>query len=502
MVRRTRPALTLLCWGYQVTTHSEVSGPVSGAESRASSPGRPATSDDRLLAALLDGMEAALFAVDPSGRITHWNRKAERMLGWTREQAVGRTGLGGWAVREADAADVMDRLLAALRPPSGGGRPFQEFPLLRKDGGRVLVRANTSAMRDPDGRPTGVYCAFGEAHAQLDLERNLALSEALLGDCDTWASVLVDADLRTVAVNDAAAEALGVTPVDMLGEPLGEFFGAGLDELESGLEQALAGQPPAGPVELWLTLLDEDARDDRFGDPGPAAGPPGGPRRCLASGFLRLGSPAAPEPAPLGVAWIFQDVTRARRHTQGAARQRFRDGQLSRAARAAADCEDPLDAAVLQLHYALAGFADHALLDTASRKKSGAAGAGPAGQLVRIAESPGTFGAAPAARGVVVRYRQGHPALQALERGMPVRATGGVSRSSWAVEHRWPKDAEHALCVVLRSRGRSLGVLTFLRGASRRPFDRSDAAYGEDVALRVAAAIDLHGLAGGGGGVR
>ncbi|MDT0320365.1 PAS domain-containing protein [Streptomyces millisiae] len=462
-----------------MTTHSEVSG-------RVSAPGRATTADDRLLAALLDGMEAALFAVDTAGRITHWNRKAERMLGWSREQAVGRAGLGGWAVREADAADVMDRLLAALRSPAedGAGRPFQEFPLVRKDGGRILVRAKTTAVREPDGRPTGVYCAFGEAHAQLDLERNLALSEALLGECGSWATVLLDADLRTVAVNDAAAEALAVTPVDMLGEPLGEFFGAGLDELESGLEQALAGQPPAGPVELWLTLLDDGTHEDGFGE--PSSGPSGDARRCLVSGFLRLGAPAGPEPAPLGVAWVFQDVTRARRQARGVARRRFRDEQLSRAARAAAECEDPLEAAVLHLHYALPGFADHALLDTVSPK---------AATLVRTAESPGAFGAASGARGVAVRYRQGHPALQALERGMAVRATGGVSRSSWAVEHRWPKDAEHALCVVLRSRGRSLGVLTFLRGASRRPFDRADAAYGEDVALRVASAVDLHGPA-------
>ncbi len=46
-------------------------------------------------------------------------------------------------------------------------------------------------------------------------------------------------------------------------------------------------------------------------------------------------------------------------------------------------------------------------------------------------------------------------------------------------------------CAVLRSRGRTLGVASFLRGASRRAFDRADAAYAEDVAVRVAAAIDL-----------
>jgi len=35
-----------------------------------------------LLAALLDGMDAALCAFDGDGIVTHWNREAERILGW------------------------------------------------------------------------------------------------------------------------------------------------------------------------------------------------------------------------------------------------------------------------------------------------------------------------------------------------------------------------------------------------------------------------------------
>ncbi|NEE34519.1 diguanylate cyclase, partial [Streptomyces sp. SID7982] len=39
-------------------------------------PGAPDGS--RLLAALLDGMDAALCAFDAAGTVTHWNREAER----------------------------------------------------------------------------------------------------------------------------------------------------------------------------------------------------------------------------------------------------------------------------------------------------------------------------------------------------------------------------------------------------------------------------------------
>ncbi|MYW30640.1 PAS domain-containing protein, partial [Streptomyces sp. SID2119] len=53
--------------------------------------GAPAAdSGAELLAALLDGMDAALCAFDAGGVVTHWNREAERILGWSAQEAVGR----------------------------------------------------------------------------------------------------------------------------------------------------------------------------------------------------------------------------------------------------------------------------------------------------------------------------------------------------------------------------------------------------------------------------
>ncbi|MYV90034.1 diguanylate cyclase, partial [Streptomyces sp. SID1034] len=86
------------------------------------------------------------------------------------------------------------------------------------------------------------------------------------------------------------------------------------------------------------------------------------------------------------------------------------------------------------------------------------------------------------------------PALQAVDRIGSVRASAGAGAEGWAVERQWPPDAAHALCAVLRSRGRTLGVLTFLRGPSRPAFERPDATYAESVAVRVAGVLDLAGL--------
>ncbi|MER5709933.1 PAS domain-containing protein [Streptomyces sp. NPDC042898] len=417
-----------------------------------------------LLAALLDGMDAALCALDADGTITHWNREAERILGWSAEEAVGRRGFGGWAARSADAEETLGRLMGAMKGP---GRQVHELALLRKDGGRVLVRSQAAGVRGADGAPAGVYCAFSEVHVQLDLERSVALSEALFEDA-SWGVVLVDADLRPAVVNGHAARAFGTGRTALLGRPLGDVVVHGAEELEGALLHVLAEGTPPAPAEVWVTLRTSS----------------GERRRCWRSGFLRLSSPMAEEPVPLGVAWLFQDVTEERLAVREADRLRFRWSQLHRAGVAASECEDPEEAVTVLLDFALAGFADHALVDRVVGER----------RLTRaLATPPGAPGPSSpvVGGGIPLRYGPRHPAFQAWDRAGAVRASAGRTAEVWAEAHQWPGDAAHALCVVLRTRGRTLGVLTFLRAACRPGFEREDVVYAETVASRVAAELGV-----------
>lgn len=453
-------------------------------------------------------MEAGLCALDRGGMITHWNAEAVRILGWSAEEAIGRQGFDGWAARSADAREAVERLLSAMDAP---GRQVHEFALLTKDGRRVLVRAQSAPVLGGDGTPAGVYCAFSEVHAQIDLERSIALSESLFDDA-SWAVVLIDADLRPALANAEAARLLHARREALLGRPLGDLLSQGVEELENALQHVLAEGAPPASTEQWVSLRGDES----------------GARYCWRSGFVRLGSPLGEEPVPLGVGWLFSDITEQKAAEQLGAQIRFRYQQLHRADRAAAECESALEAAVLQLDFALAGFADHALVDLADGS----------GRLVRIIATPeGEPGPGqPTARNAIpVGYGAGHPVLQAVERLGTVRASCGfgfgagfasgfggqeaagagagaavaatvaepaeqVTRArvdAWAAARRWPAGTVHGLATVLRSRGRTVGALTFLRGSGRRLFDRADAAYAEDVAARVAMALDLAGLTRG-----
>lgn len=478
---------------------SETAEPLGPGAGRGTAQDAVSEPCSELLAALLDGMDAALCAFAADGTITHWNREAERILGWSPDEAVGRRGFTGWAVRRADADEVERRLMAAM---DATGRQVDEFALLRKDGGRVLVRTQLARVLGADGRPAGVYCAFSEVHAQIDLERSIALSEALFADA-SWGVVLVDVDLRPTTVNRYAERALTAGGGSPLGRPLGEMIVEGVEQLESALHHVLAEGAQRGLSELWVTLADgterpgDTAGGEASAGPGDTPGFDGNRRRCWRSGFLRLGSPLAEEPVPLGVAWLFHDVTAARLADQEADRLRFRAGQLHRAGRAAAESEDPTVAAMTYLDFALAGFADHAVVDLLEP--------GGGGRLIRAASTP-TGAPGPClpvtGGGVPVRYPSGHPALQAVDRNGSVRASVpdgacAADRAKWPKDRRWPREMAHGLCTVLRSRGRTLGVITFLRGPSRPAFERPDAVYAESMSSLTAAALDLAALTAG-----
>ncbi|MFD0898870.1 PAS domain-containing protein [Actinomadura sediminis] len=60
---------------------------------------------------LVEAMNSGVLAIDATGRITAWNPRAERLLGYTREEALGRDVHGllhrdadGWSRRSGTAS--------------------------------------------------------------------------------------------------------------------------------------------------------------------------------------------------------------------------------------------------------------------------------------------------------------------------------------------------------------------------------------------------------------
>ena len=133
--------------------------PVRDAEGRvigASKIARDVTEQHRLevarnrLAAIVNSADDAIISKDLNGVIQSWNRAAERLFGWTAEEAAGRHIS---LIIPDDRREEEQEILARLR--RGEGLDHFETVRITKDGRLVNISLSVSPIRDASGRVVG-----------------------------------------------------------------------------------------------------------------------------------------------------------------------------------------------------------------------------------------------------------------------------------------------------------------------------------------------------------
>ena len=150
-----------------------------------------------------------LFIVGVSvgdGRITMFNRGAERISGYRSEEVIGRVYAD--LLLPSDVRDeVVERIKRMLgNPEEGIGRG--ENPILTNDGEQRIVSWTNSLSFDRDGRPTHLV-AFGyDVTEQKSFERTLEQAKADLTRANAELSRLARTDDLTGLANRRQGEAL------------------------------------------------------------------------------------------------------------------------------------------------------------------------------------------------------------------------------------------------------------------------------------------------------
>lgn len=126
----------------------------------------------RQQAALLDKAHEGMIVRDLSHRIQFWNKGAERIFGWTREEALGRA-------KHELLYDDPSAFHQANQHVFELGEWNGIVEQTRKDGQRIKVQANWTLIRDIDGAPQSVFCIVSDVTDRLSLEEQLKQSQRL-----------------------------------------------------------------------------------------------------------------------------------------------------------------------------------------------------------------------------------------------------------------------------------------------------------------------------------
>ena len=121
-----------------------------------------------ICSAIMDSVAAGIFTVDLDRNITFFNREAERITGFGRDEALGRF----WAdvVRASDAEEncALDHSLATGEPVIN-----RAIYLINREGARVPVSITTAQMRDEHNTVIGCVESFRDLTRMEELEKKL-----------------------------------------------------------------------------------------------------------------------------------------------------------------------------------------------------------------------------------------------------------------------------------------------------------------------------------------
>ncbi len=125
-------------------------------------------------AALLDLARDAIIVHDIDQRVLFWNKGAERIYGWTAEEAAGRS------LRELlYGDDYNSNLRVYVAAVVATGEWSGEIAQRRRDGSCITVDARCSLMRDVDGSPRSILSINSDITARLAVEEQLRQAQKL-----------------------------------------------------------------------------------------------------------------------------------------------------------------------------------------------------------------------------------------------------------------------------------------------------------------------------------
>ncbi len=433
---------------------------------------RKAERERSLLASIVESSSEAVIGKTLDGTITSWNAAAERVYGYTAEEAVGRHIS---LIIPEEMRDDLVEIMARLR--RGERVERAETVRVNRDGARLDVSLAVSPIRDPSGQLVGASSVARDVTAQKRAEGERAQLGRLVEHERERLKNLV-ANVPGLVWEAWGKPDESTQRINFVSDHVEQMLGYTVDEW-------------LRTPNFWLTIVHEEDRaraaaearaiyESREGGASQFRWVRRDGRAVHVEAQSRVILDVRGEPA--GMRGVTMDISERK---AGEERLRFL-AEASRVLGASLDYETTLEG-LAQL--AVSELADYCLIDLVdddgSVRRVAATHRDPT--LTPLAERLRAYPPGPQSAGVPRVLRTGRPeaVAEVTDETLPLLA----------------RDAEHErvlrelglksfITVPLIARGRTIGALTFSSTRAHRRYTAEDVSYAQEIAARAALAIE------------
>ena len=160
--------------------------------------------------AILDNIHDSVISMDLGGYITSWNKGAERLFGYTAEEAINRHILFLYADETEEDSLLFNDFL------DHGSREMQ-VRRRKKNGDVFWASLTLSVLRDKDGVPSSLVGYMMDISDRLEAEEKVRL-HAKIFEFNSEAVVITDAQQHIVSANKAFTDMTGYSAADIIGQ--------------------------------------------------------------------------------------------------------------------------------------------------------------------------------------------------------------------------------------------------------------------------------------------
>ncbi|NJD53663.1 MAG: PAS domain S-box protein [Candidatus Methanoperedens sp.] len=124
-------------------------------------------------AALLDKARDAIGVRDMEHHLTYWNKGAQRLYGWTAEEAIGKNA--DRLIYNKESPGLIEAKKSVIR----NGEWTGELHQVTKDGKEIIVESRWTLMRDSEGKPKSILVINTDITEKKKIESQLLRAQRI-----------------------------------------------------------------------------------------------------------------------------------------------------------------------------------------------------------------------------------------------------------------------------------------------------------------------------------